>query len=115
MPYKLTVSDDIEFDFRFTLNDAGEPREFGARIRARRTPQRDIGEALKGTVAEFIEGRDMRMQAWIGKAALVSDDGAEAPAGPEALAALLDIVSGAGPTLLQAYLEANGAKGRAGN
>lgn len=115
--YKLVVSDRIEFDVKFTLNDGGEDKAFGLRLSARRQPrhaqEQELHEQVK--VKEFLDARSIAMVAWIGRAPLVDDDGAPVPAGREALEALYELVGGMVSLVFSGYLLANGAQGKSGN
>lgn len=115
--YKLVVGDRIEFDVKFTLNDAGEEKPFGMRLSARRQElsdqERELREQVK--VQEFLEARGVSLQAWIGKSPLQEPDGSPVPPSAEALAALYTLVSGMVALVFAAYLRANGAIGTAGN
>lgn len=115
--YKLVVSDRLEFDVKFTLNDGGEDKPFGLRLAARRQDLSEQEQALaeQVKVLEFLEGRGLQMLSWIGKPALVDDEGKPVPAGPVALQALMDMVGGMVSLVFAAYLQANGAKGKSGN
>lgn len=115
--FKLIVSDRIEFDVKFTLNDSGTEKPFGAKFVADRTPMEEMQPLLSSgiNVGDFLKGRKVAMKAWIGKAPLVDEAGAEVAAGADALQALHDMVGGFTALLYAGYLEANGAKGRSGN
>jgi hypothetical protein len=115
--YKLVVGDRVEFDIKFTLNDGGEDKPFGMRLSAKRQPlgeqERELGEQVK--VQEFLAGRGVTLQSWIGKSPLQDAEGAPVPAGPEALAALYTLVGGMVSLVFAGYLQANGARGSSGN
>ncbi len=115
--FKLVVSDRIEFDVKFTLNDGGDEKPFGMRLAAKRQTldqqQQEMDEQVK--VIEFLEGRGLVMQAWIGKSPLVDDEGNPVPPGKEALSALFDLVNGSVGLVFAAYLAANSIKGKQGN
>lgn len=115
--YKLTISDRVEFDVKFTLNDAGKEKPFGFRLSALRMPLDEQQAALKTemTVGEFLADRDLVMKSWLGESPLKDEKGEAVPAGPEALEAMQTLVSGMVTFVHIGYLEANGAKGRAGN
>ena len=115
--FKLIVSDRIEFDVKFTLNDGGTEKPFGAKFAADRTPLDEMQKLLASgvNVGEFLKGRSVTMKAWIGKAPLVDEAGMEVPAGPDAMQALHDLIGGFTSLLYAGYLDANGAKGRSGN
>lgn len=118
MAYKLTVSDRIEFDVKFSLNDGGEEKKFGARLSAKRIQQDKLKAEFDAgvTVGDFLKARGLTMLEWIGKPALVDDETDQPiPPGEVALQALQDLVSGMVNLVYASYLEANGAKGRAGN
>lgn len=119
MATKLIVSNRIEFDVRFTLNDGGEEKPFGIRLSAERQPLDKYQAEMKTgmTVGEFLKARGVSMKAWIdGKSPLVDDVTNEAiPPGPDALQALHELIGGMTSLIHLGYLEANGAKGRAGN
>lgn len=120
MAVKLVVSDDIEFDVKFTLNDNGKSSEFGFRAHGKRLPQDRLTAEVKEsglTLSEFLQQRgNVRMVSWIGDSPLVDDDtNAAIEAGSGALQALLDIVSNMAMVLFNAYLDANGAKAKQGN
>lgn len=115
--YKLVVGDRIEFEVKFTLNDAGEDKPFGMRLSARRQElseqERELSEQVK--VQEFLAARGVTLQSWLGKSPLQDAEGAPVPPGPEALAALFSLVSGMVALVFTGYLRANGAGGTAGN
>ena len=115
--YKLVVSDRLEFDVKFTLNDGGEEKPFGMRLAARRQDLSEQEQALaeQVKVVEFLQGRELKLMGWIGRAPLVDDEGHAVPAGPQALQALFDMVGGMVSLVFAAYLQANGAKGKSGN
>jgi hypothetical protein len=115
--YKLVVSDRLEFEVRFTLNDAGQDKPFGLRLAARRQDlseqEQSLAEQVK--VLEFLQGRELVMLDWIGKPALQDADGKPVAPGKEALQALFDMVGGMVSLVFAGYLQANGAKAKAGN
>lgn len=115
--YKLVVGDRIEFEVKFTLNDAGVDKPFGMRLSARRQElseqERELGEQVK--VQEFLAARGVVLTAWIGNPPLQDVDGASVPPGPEALAALYKLVGGMVSLVFAGYLQANGARGTSGN
>lgn len=115
--YKLVVSERLEFDVKFSLNDGGKDKAFGMRLAAKRQPledqERELNEQVK--VAEFLDGRGLQMMSWIGKPPLVDGEGNPVPAGKEALDALYDLVGGMVQLVFASYLQANGAKGKSGN
>jgi len=115
--YKLVVSDRLEFDVKFTLNDGGEDKPFGMRLAARRQDLSEQEQALaeQVKVLEFLEGCGLEMLSWIGKPALETDEGKPVPAGPVALQALMGMVGGMVSLVFAGYLQANGAKGKSGN
>lgn len=115
--YKLVVSDRLEFDVKFTLNDGGEDKPFGLRLAARRQDLSEQEQALaeQVKVLEFLEGRGLEMLSWIGKPLLLDDEGRAVPAGPVALKALMDMVGGMVSLVFTEYLKANGARGKSGN
>jgi hypothetical protein len=115
--YKLAVSDQIEFDVKFTLNDNGTEKPFGMRMAARRQALTEQEQEMRegAVVKEFLEGRGLQMVQWIGKSPLVGEDGKAVPAGEEALQALYELVGGMVSLVFANYLQANGAKGRSGN
>lgn len=117
MAYKLIISNRIEFDVKFALNDGGEEKPFGVRLTAERMPLDEMQAALKTgiTVGDFLKARKLGMKAWIGESPLVDDKNQPVQPGPEALQALQDLVSGMVSLIHMGYLDANGAKGRAGN
>lgn len=117
MAYKLAISDRVEFDVRFTLNDSGADKQFGLRLAAKRETRDVIDSDLKSgmSVADFLAARGIEALAWIGKAPLVDEDGDAVPAGADALKALHELIGGFTVLVYHAYLEACGAKGRAGN
>lgn len=115
--YKLVVSDRVEFDVKFTLNDEGTDKHFGMRLTAQRQPledqERELNEQVK--VQEFLDGRGVRLVAWLGKSPLKDEGGEPVPAGPEAFTALCTLVGGMVALVFAGYLQANGAKGKSGN
>lgn len=115
--YKLAVSDRIEFDVKFTLNDGGVEKPFGMRMAARRQVLTEQEQEMRegAVVKEFLAGRGLEMTAWIGKSPLVMEDGKPVPAGDAALQALYELVGGMVSLVFAHYLQANGAKGRSGN
>lgn len=114
--YKLVVGDRVEFDVKFTLNDAGEDKPFGMRLSAQRQTrpeqEQDLG-ALK--VQEFLAARGVTLVSWIGKSPLMDEAGAPVPAGPEALTAIYGLVAGMVSLVFAGYLRANSASGVSGN
>ncbi len=70
--FKLVVGDRVEFDIKFTLNDAGEEKPFGMRLSARRqelsAQERELHEQVK--VQEFLAARGVTLLSWIGKSPL---------------------------------------------
>jgi hypothetical protein len=112
---KLKVSDNVAFDVRFTLNDAGEPTEFGFRCEAKRTKQPD--SASGETVGDFLSKRALvRMTAWIDdRSPLEDDNGKDVPAGAAALEQLYADLPNMPGLVLGAYLDATGAKAKSGN
>lgn len=118
MRYKLIVSDDIEFTAKFTLNDNGTDRVFGARLRARRCAGDDLDAKLKtqGLLArDLLAAQGLTLKAWDGDAPFV-DTATNAPAPPDA-DALADLLAlpGMPNVLLTDYLSANGARAKQGN
>lgn len=116
--YKLIVSDRIEFNVHFSLNDGGVEKPFGIRLAANRQSLEDQQKDLKAgiTVGDYLKQRDLTMKAWIGESVpLIDEKNQPVPAGAEALAALQDLVVGMVGLINAGFLEANGAKGRAGN
>lgn len=116
--YKLVISSRIEFDVKFTLNDGGEEKPFGIRLVADRAPLDKVQAEHKSgiTVGDFLKARGLAMKAWIDdKSPLVDEKNQPVQPGPEALQALQDLVSGMVSLIHAGYLDANGAKGRAGN
>ncbi|MFN4115218.1 MAG: hypothetical protein ACK4F7_01800 [Inhella sp.] len=115
--YKLVVSDRIEFDVKFTLNDGGEDKPFGMRLSAQRQlreqQQEDMAAGVK--VGDFLKERKVALVAWIGKAPLADEDGNPVPPSPQALEALYDLVGGMVDLVFAGYLLANGARGKSGN
>lgn len=115
--FKLAVSDRIEFDVKFTLNDGGTEKPFGMRLAARRQVLTDQEQEMRegAVVKEFLESRGLEMVSWIGKSPLTDQDGKPVPAGGVALQALFELVGGMVALVFTNYLQANGAKGRSGN
>jgi hypothetical protein len=115
--FKLAVSDRIEFDVKFTLNDNGVEKPFGMRLAANRQALTEQEQEMRegAVVKEFLDGRELEMLGWIGKSPLVGEDGKPVPAGATALEALFDMVGGMVSLVFASYLQANGAKGRSGN
>lgn len=115
--FKLVVSDRIEFDVKFTLNDGGTEKPFGLRLAARRQPledqQREFSAGVK--VAEYLEARGCVVLSWIGSSPLVDEEGNPVPASKEALDVLYAQVGGMVELVWASYLQANGAKGKSGN
>lgn len=115
--FKLVVGDRIEFDVKFTLNDAGVEKPFGMRLAARRQAlgeqERELQEQVK--VAEFLDSRGVQVVSWLGKAPLTDEAGEPVPPSKEALTALYDLVGGMVHLVFANYLQANGAKGKSGN
>lgn len=113
--YKLKVSDAVAFDVRFTLNDAGNPAEFGLRVEAKRTEAAVAGSSE--TVGEYLAARAcVRMTAWLDdKCPLEDEAGQPVPPGADALAALYELLPNMPGLVLGAYLEATGAKAKSGN
>lgn len=115
--YKLVVGERVEFDVKWTLNDAGVDKHFGMRLSALRQPlaeqDREFHEQVK--VKEFLEARGLQMLSWIGKPLLEEEGGTPVPAGKEALDALYELVVGMVALVFANYQQANGARGRSGN
>lgn len=118
MRYKLIVSDDIEFTCRFTLNDGGTDRAFGARLQARRCPGDALDAKLKqaGLLArDLLADQGLALKGWEGEAPFVDPaTGNPAPADADALADLLAL-PGMPNVVLTDYLAATGAKAKLGN
>ncbi len=118
MAYKLVVSDRIEFDVKFSLNDAGEEKSFGVRLAAKRIPREQLTEERDANIPleKFFAARGLQMLAWIGKSPLIDEEsGDPVPPGDDALKALMDMVGGFPMLVYAGFLDANGAKGKAGN
>ena len=117
MAFKLVVSNRVEFDVKFTLNDGGEAKPFGLRLSALRLPQDELDAEFKTgcTVGEFLKARQLTMLAWIGKSPLETDEGHPVAPGAEALQALMDLVPNGTGLVYSGWLEANGARGKSGN
>lgn len=121
--YKLVVGDRIEFEVKFSLNDAGQDRTFGMRLAARRQPLDEQQHDLQAlTTEQYLQARGVQMLAWTGKpgegdlsSPLCDEDGTPVPAGAEALKALYSLVGGMSSLVLVAYLKANSAQGLSGN
>lgn len=115
--FTLAVGNTVEFDVKFTLNDGGTDKPFGMRLTAQRQPlsdqERELNEQLR--VQEFLDARGVKMVSWIGKPALLDDDGAAVPAGKDALDSLYALVGGMVSLVFAGYLQANGARGKSGN
>lgn len=122
--YKIVVGERVEFDVKFSLNDAGEEKHFGMRLTARRQAlteqERVLGDQI--TVQQFLADRDVKMTAWLldkpplQKVPPLQDaDGAPVPPGADALQFLMREVGGVASLVFAAYLRANGAQGAAGN
>lgn len=118
MRYKLIVSDDLAFTSRFTLNDAGTERAFGAKLQARRCPGDELDAKLKtqGLLArDLLLAQGLALKGWDGDAPFADPTtGAPAPADADALADLMAL-PGMANVLLTDYLAANGAKAKLGN
>lgn len=114
--FKLVVGDRVEFDVKFTLNDAGEQKHFGMRMSALRQ-ERDEQERDLSTlkVQEFLAARGVTLVSWVGRSPLQDEAGAPVPPCPEALAVIYDRVVGAVSLVFSAYLRANSASGVSGN
>ncbi len=123
MAYKLVVSTVLEFPVRFSLLDGEKDRLFTFKVRGNRVDveafRKTLGDStdmLVDALRKFLLGDQLslKMVDWVGTAALVDDADQPAPAGPEALAALLQI-DGMTQHVFNAVAEANSAKGRLGN
>jgi len=119
MRYKLVVSDELEFTARILLNDAGVERQYGCRLQASRLPGDALDIKLKTPqllAKDLLSGQALRLVAWEGDISPLQDaeTGKPAPADAEALECLM-AVPNMPNVLLSAYLEANGAKAKAGN
>lgn len=114
--YKLVISAKLAFTARFIFMEAGEPRTFAAKMEAQRCAGAQLEAALqaKPIFADFLAGQGLSLIAWDGECPLVDEAGQPAPAGPDALAALMQ-EPGMPNVLFGAYLEANGAKAKLGN
>lgn len=112
---KLVISNDVAFDVRFTLNDAGKPIDFGFRVEAKRTDQPQPGSGE--TVGDYLDKRaKVRMVSWVDDRSPIEGDGGKpVAAGAEALAALYELLPNMPGLVLGAYLEATGAKAKSGN
>lgn len=109
---RLNISPNIAFDVRFTLNDDGVDKVFGFRVSALRAKPEDAE-----TVGAFLERAQLRMTAWLGEppaCPLVNENGADVPAGPEALAALYANLEQMPGLVYSGYLVAVSAKARVG-
>lgn len=123
MAYKLVVSTVLEFPVRFSLLDGEKDRLFTFKVRGNRVDveafRKTLGDStdmLVDALRKFLLGDQLglKMVDWVGPAALVDDAGQPAPAGPEALAALLQL-DGMTQHVFNTVAEANSAKGRLGN
>lgn len=123
MAYKLVVSTVLEFPVRFSLLDGEKDRLFTFKVRGNRVDveafRKTLGDStdmLVDALRKFLLGDQLslKMVDWVGPAALVDDADQPAPAGPEALAALLQL-DGMTQHVFNAVAEANSAKGRLGN
>ena len=122
--FKMVLGERVEFDVKFSLNDAGEDKHFGMRLTARRQPlteqERELGDHV--TVQQFLADRDVKMTAWLldkpplQKVPPLQDaEGAPVPPGAEALQFLMKEVGGIVSLVFAGYLRANGAAGASGN
>jgi hypothetical protein len=115
--YRIAVGPVVEFTVKFTLRDGPKDKPFGMRLTANRADPEEITQdfASEITVGNFIKARNVTMQAWVGDSPLVDEANQPAPANAETLQAAMEIVPAFPRLLLDAYLEANGAKGKQGN
>lgn len=115
MTFKLAIADVVEFGLKFSVNDAGKPKAFSFTVLGQRIAQETLLAELKDpdlSVGDFLV---RHLTGWRGQTLLIDEyDDTPAAFSVDALRALLNVTGVAG-ILLQAYLEANGAKGKAGN
>lgn len=117
MAFKLVISDRVEFDVKFSLNDGGKVKSFGMRLAANRALQDQIDAEFQAgiTVGDFLKSRGLSMLSWNGLCPLQEEDGAPVAAGPEALQATMDLIPGMTGLIYAGFLQANGAQGKSGN
>jgi len=117
MAFKLVISDRVEFDVKFSLNDGGKSKSFGMRLAANRALQDQIdSEHETGIkIGEFLKARGLTMLGWIGLCPLEDEDGAPVAAGPETLQVAMDLIPGLTGLIWAGFLQANGAQGKSGN
>lgn len=123
MPYKLVVSDTLEYEVKFTLRDGSKDREFGFKATSQRVDIPAFRDSLANStrplvneLRDYIQGplAKMQMVDWIKDAALQDEAGKPAPAGAEALSALL-LNEGLTQHVFNVMADANSAKGKLGN
>lgn len=117
MAFKLVISDRVEFDVKFSLNDGGKAKAFGLRLAANRALQDQIDAEFQAgtTVGDFLKARDLAMLGWIGLCPMEDEGGAPVAAGPKALQAAMDLIPHVTGLIYAAFLQANGAQGKSGN
>lgn len=118
MAYKLIVSDRLDFEVKFSLKDGSADKHFGLLMTGMRCPREQIEKehAAGVTIGEFLASREVKLVGWLNGVSPLKDENDEpVAAGAEAYEALCDLVAGIPGLVHLGYLEANGAKGRAGN
>ena len=104
MAYKLVVSSLLAFTATLSFaTEEGGTRTFTMRLKAD-----------KPVFSEFLAARKLQLLEWLGDSPLVDDAGLAVPAGPDALAALMEC-TGVSHAFFSAYVEATGAKAKLGN
>lgn len=123
MPYKLVISNRVEFPVRFSVRDGATDRSFAITAQCNRVDVEEFRKSLTTSektlgkeIADYLasEPVGLRMLAWVGDPLLVDENGVGAPAGPEALADLLKL-DGMLQNVFAALADANSAKGKLGN
>lgn len=117
MAYKLIVSDRLDFEVNFSLKDGAEDKHFGLLMTATRCPRDQIEkEHASGiTIGDFLAARGCNLVGWVKGVSPLKKEDDPVPASAEAYKVLCDLVAGIPGLVHLGYLEANGAKGRAGN
>ncbi len=115
MGFSLVIADVVEFPSKFTVNDGGKLREFKVTLLGDRVPQDTLAAEMKEADLSLGDFLARHLTGWRGQS-LVIDDATGQPAefSAGALAAMLSVTGVAGVVFTD-YLQANAAKGKAGN
>jgi hypothetical protein len=115
MGFKLVISNSVDVDVKFTVQDAGTKQTFTFTLQAERLP----AEAFKNladteedrTVAEFLADK---VTGWKNQRLVVNDNGTPVEFSREALEVMLSLAGLAG-LVFSAYVKACGAQGKEKN